>query len=183
MSKTRLLSATMVGQTRPPRDGSITLAAIVCAAMAPVAPALAMPMGSTYTGHVDRQTPLPIGPNEIKIQQTASGTNTGLGTPLDGAKVQWVKTVALKNRQGPVQSAIAFTTPAGATLSAYKGMVTTDPQGRITIRGTNQVTNGTGALAGVKGNGNFSVAHTSKSDFTGERWGEAQMPGQKALKR
>ena len=183
MSKNMLLPAMMLGQPRPPRVRSTTLAAIICAAMAPVAPALAMPMGGNYTGHVDNQTPQPLGPNEVKIKQTASGMNTGPGTPLDGAKVQWVETVTLKNGQGPVQGTITFTTPSGATSSAYKGTATTDPQGRVTAQGTYQVTNGTGELAGVKGNGTFSVAYTSKADFTGEWRGEVQLPGQKSSRR
>ena len=183
MSKDMPLPATMVGQTRPPRGSSMTLAVIICAAMAPVAPALAMPMGGNYTGHVDSQTPHPLGPNEVKIQQTASGMNTGPGTPLDGAKVQWVETVTLKNGKGPVQGTITFTTPSGATSSAYKGMATTDPEGRVTARGTYQVTSGTGELAGARGNGKFSVAYTSKADFTGEWRGEVKMPGQKSSKR
>jgi hypothetical protein len=180
MSKNMLLPATIVGQPRPPRGISITLAAVVCAAMAPAGPALALPMGGNYTGHVDRQIPHPLGPNEVRIEQTASGLNTGPGTPLDGAKVQWVETATLRNGQGPVQG---ITTPSGATSSAYKGTATTDPQGRVTVRGTYRVTNGTGDLAGVKGSGNFSAAYTSRADFTGEWRGEALMPGQKSSKR
>ncbi|MHB2209037.1 hypothetical protein [Methylobacterium sp. CM6257] len=180
MSKDMLLPVMMVGRTLTPRGSSMALAAIICAAMAP---ALAMPMGGNYTGHVDNQTSHPRGPNEVEIQQTASGMNTGPGTPLDGAKVQWVETVTLKNGQGPVHGTITFTTPSGATSSAYKGTATTDPQGRVTARGTYQVTNSTGELAGVKGNGNFSVAYTSKADFTGEWRGEVQMPGQNSSKR
>jgi hypothetical protein len=183
MSKDMLLPAMLVGLLCSPRGRTMTLAAIVGAAIAPVAPALAMPMGGHYTGHVDNQTPHPVGLNEVEIQQTASGLNTGPGTPLDGAKVQWVETVTLKNGQGPVRGTITFTTPSGATSSAYKGVATTDSQGRVTARGTYQVISGTGELAGVKGNGDFSVAYTSKADFTGEWRGEVQMPGQKSSKR
>ena len=157
--------------------------AILCAAFSYATTAYAMPMGGTYTGHVDSQAPQPLGPNEVKIQQTASGMNTGPGTPLDGAKVQWVETVTLKNGQGPVQGTITFTQPSGATSSAYKGMATTDPQGRVTAQGTYQVTDGTGELAGVKGNGTFTVGYSSKTDFTGEWKGEVTMPGQKSSKQ
>ena len=177
------MPAMLVGQLRQLRGRSIILAAITGAAIAPVAPALAMPMGGNYTGHVDNQAPHPVGLNEVEIQQTASGMNTGPGTPLDGAKVQWVETVTLKNGKGPVRGTITFTTPSGATSSAYKGVATTDPQGRVTARGTYQVTSGTGELAGVKGNGDFSVAYTSKADFVGVWRGEVQMPGQKSSKR
>jgi hypothetical protein len=145
--------------------------------------AQAIPMGGSYTGHVDSQTPQAAGPNEIKIQQTASGVNTGPGTPLDGAKVQWVETVTLKNGQGPVQGTITFITPTGTTASAYKGTAMTDPQGRVTGQGTYQVTSGTGELAGVKGKGTFTISYTSRTDFTGEWRGEVQMPGQKSTKR
>ncbi|KAB1071713.1 hypothetical protein F6X53_28895 [Methylobacterium soli] len=173
----------MVGPSCPSGCRLTMLAAIICAAMAPVPPALAMPMGGSYTGHIDHQRPQPLGPNEVRIKQTASGMNAGPGTPLDGAKVQWVETVTLKNGQGPVQGTIRFTTPSGATSSAYKGTATTDPQGRVTAQGTYQVTEGTGALAGVKGRGNFSVAYTSKTDFAGEWRGEVRLPGQKSSKR
>lgn len=145
--------------------------------------AYAMPMGGTYTGRVDSQTPQVIGPNKVKVQQTASGVNTGPGTPLDGAKVQWVETVTLTNGQGPVQGTITFTTPTGSTSSVYKGMVTTDAQGRVTGQGTYKDTAATGEFTGVKGKGTFTVAYTSKTDFTGEWKGEVQLPGQKSSKR
>jgi hypothetical protein len=183
MSKNLLSSATMVGQIHLRRIRSTTLAAIICTAIGPVAPALAMPMGGSYTGHVVDQTPHPLGPNAVKIQQTASGMNSGPGTPLDGAKVQWVETVTLKNGQGPVHGMITFTTPSGATSSAYTGTATTDPRGRVTARGTYQVTHGTGELVGVKGRGNFSVSYTSDADFIGEWQGEVQMPRRTSSKR
>lgn len=147
------------------------------------APAVyAMPMGGAYTGRVDSQTPQVLGPNEVKVQQTASGTNTGPGTPLDGAKVQWVETATLKNGQGPVEGTITFTTPAGSTSSAYKGTVTTDAQGRVTAKGTYKDASATGEFKGVKGQGTFTVAYTSKSDFMGEWKGEVTLPGQKSSK-
>lgn len=162
---------------------SIALVILVGSASGFTFGASAMPMGGTYTGHVDSQTPQAAGPNEMRIQQSASGVNTGPGTPLDGAKVQWVETVTLKNGQGPVQGTITFTTPTGSTSSAYKGTAKTDPQGRVTGQGTYQVTGGTGEMAGVKGKGTFAVSYTSQTDFTGEWRGEVQMPGQKSTKR
>ncbi|GJE45648.1 Ig-like domain-containing protein [Methylobacterium soli] len=139
--------------------------------------------GRKIHGQVDNQTPQPPGPNAVRIKQTVSGMNQGPGTPLDGAKVRWVETVTLKDGQGPVQASITFTTPSGATSSAYTGTATTDPQGRVTAQGTYQVTQGTGELAGVTGTGTFSVAYTSKTDFTGARQGEIQLPGQPSSKR
>ena len=159
-----------------------TVAALTVA-LAFASTANAMPMGGRYTGHVDSQTPQILGPNEVKIQQTASGINAGPGTPLEGAKVQWVETVTLKNGQGPVEGTITFTTPAGSTSSAYRGMVATDPQGRVTASGTYKDTAATGEFMGVKGKGNFTVAYTSKMDFTGEWKGEVTLPNQKSSKR
>jgi hypothetical protein len=163
--------------------GKSTALAVVGAAFGFITPVQAVPMGGSYTGHVDNQTPQVIGPNEVKIQQTASGVNTGPGTPLDGAKVQWTETATLKNGQGPVQGTITFTTPSGATSSTYKGTVTTDPQGRMTAQGTYKDKNATGEFTGVKGSGTFTVTYTSKTDFTGEWRGEVQLSGQKSSKR
>lgn len=159
-----------------------TIAAII-ASLTMSTVAYAMPMGGAYTGHVDNQTPQILGPNEVKVQQTASGVNRGPGTPLDGAQVQWVETVTLKNGQGPVQGTITFTTPAGSTSSAYRGTVMTDPQGRVTARGTYEDTAATGQFTGVKGKGTFTVAYSSKTDFTGEWKGEVTLPGQKSSRR
>ncbi len=140
-------------------------------------------MGGAYAGRVDSQTPQILGPNEVRVQQTASGLNNGPGTPLDGAKVQWVETVTLKNGQGPVEGTITFITPTGTTSSAYKGMVMTDPQGRVTAKGTYRDTDATGEFKGVTGKGSFTVAYTSKTDFTGEWKGEVKLPGQRSSKR
>ena len=153
--------------------------------LAPVLPAaaLAMPMGGSFTGRVDSQAPQGLGPNEVKLQQTASGINTGPGTPLDGARVQWVETVTLKNGQGPVQGTITFTTPGGTTSSLYRGTVTTDAQGRVTATGTYRDSAATGEFAGTKGKGSFSLAYTSKTEFAGQWQGEVTLPGQKSSKR
>ncbi|GJD94758.1 hypothetical protein [Methylobacterium iners] len=158
--------------------------ATLCVALSFAAPAYAMPMGGTYTGRVDGQNVQPLGsPDHIKIEQTATGVNTGPGTPLDGAKVQWRETVTLKNGQGPVQGTITFTTPTGSTSSAYKGTVTTDALGRVTASGTYRDSGATGEFAGVKGQGTFSVAYSSKTDFTGEWKGEVKLPKQKSSQR
>lgn len=143
----------------------------------------AMPMGGSYSGRVESQTPQILGANEVRVQQTATGVNAGPGTPLDGAKVQWVETVTLKNGQGPVEGTITFTTPSGTTSSNYQGIVMTDAQGRITASGKYRDSAATGEFAGVKGSGTFSVAYTSKTDFTGEWKGQIKLPGQKAPKR
>ena len=145
--------------------------------------ALGMPMGGSYTGRVESQTPQVLGPNEVRLQQTASGINTGPGTPLDGARVQWVETLTLKNGQGPVEGTITFTTPTGTTSSVYKGMVATDVQGRVTATGTYRNSAATGAFAGVKGKGTYSVAYGSKTDFSGQWQGEITLPGQTSSKR
>ncbi|BAU92915.1 hypothetical protein ACQKJ1_00710 [Methylorubrum rhodesianum] len=162
-------------------------AAVLAAALslAPLLPAVAvaMPMGGSFTGRVDSQTPQVLGPNEVKLRQTASGINTGPGTPLDGAQVQWVETVTLKNGQGPVEGTITFTTPGGSTSSRYKGTVTTDAQGRVTASGTYRDGPATGEFAGTKGNGTFSLAYSSKTDFAGQWQGEVTLPGQKSSKR
>jgi hypothetical protein len=156
---------------------------IACAALGLATTVQAMPMAGSYTGHVVNQTPQVLGPNEVKLQQTATGVNSGPGTPLDGAQVQWVETVTLKNGQGPVQGTITFTTPSGTTSSVYKGTVSTDAQGRVTAQGTYQDSAATGEFAGVKGNGTFSLAYTSKTEFAGEWRGEVKLPGQKSSKR
>ncbi len=166
----------------------MTRIAVRCAAALLVLPGLsavafAMPMGGSYTGRVDSQTPQPLGPNEVRVQQTASGINTGPGTPLDGAKVQWTETVTLKNGQGPVEGIITFTTPGGTTSSAYKGKVATDAQGRITATGTYKGKAATGEFAGVTGQGTFSLAYTSKSEFSGQWQGDVKLPGPASSQR
>ena len=92
-------------------------------------------------------------------------------------------TVTLKNGQGPVVGTITFITPAGTSTSAYKGMVTTDAQGRITAKGTYRDSAATGAFAGTKGRGNFSVAYSSKTDFTGAWKGDVTAPSGKTSQR
>lgn len=157
--------------------------AALAASLALVAAAQAMPMGGSYTGRVDAQAPQVLGPNHVRVQQTASGLNSGPGTPLDGAPVRWAETVTLKDGQGPVQGTITFTTPSGTTTSAYKGTVATDAQGRVTATGTYRDTAATGEFKGIKGKGTFSVAYSSKTDFSGAWKGEVTLPGPKAARR
>ncbi|GJD87225.1 hypothetical protein [Methylobacterium hispanicum] len=162
---------------------SLSATAALCALIIPVGIAEAMPMGGSYTGRVESQTPQPIGPDQIRIQQKATGVNTGPGTPLDGATVQWTETATLTNGQGPVEGLITFTTPAGSTSSTYRGTVTTDAQGRVTATGTYRDKSSTGEFKGVKGSGTFSLAYVSRTDFTGEWKGDVKLPAQKASKR
>ncbi|HEV2542259.1 MAG TPA: Ig-like domain-containing protein [Methylobacterium sp.] len=164
---------------------ALSTALATALSLAPLLPAAAraMPMGGSFTGRVESQAPQVLGPNEVKLQQTASGLNTGPGTPLDGARVQWVETVTLKNGQGPVEGTITFTTPGGSTSSLYRGTVTTDAQGRVTATGTYRDSAATGEFAGVKGKGTFSLAYSSKTEFSGQWQGEVRLPGQKSSKR
>ncbi|AWI91807.1 hypothetical protein C0214_21790 [Methylobacterium sp. DM1] len=164
---------------------AVTTALATALSLAPLLPgaALAMPIGGSFTGRVESQAPQVLGPNEVKLQQTASGLNTGPGTPLDGARVQWVETVTLKNGQGPVEGTITFTTPGGSTSSLYRGTVTTDAQGRVTATGTYRDNAATGEFAGVKGKGTFSLAYTSKTEFSGQWQGEVTLPGRTSSKR
>lgn len=145
--------------------------------------AQAMPMGGSYTGHVDSQAPQELGPNKVKVQQTASGVNTGPGTPFDGAKVQWKDTVTLENGQGPVQGTITLTTPSGTVTNVYEGKLNTDAQGRVTGQGTWKDSSATGEFSGIKGKGTFTLGYTSKTDFMGEWNGDVQLPRQKSSKR
>lgn len=161
----------------------LSVAAALCALIAPTGLAWAMPMSGSYTGRVESQTPLPSGPNQIKIQQKAVGVNTGPGTPLDGATVQWTETATLTNGQGPVEGLITFTTPTGTTSSAYRGTVTTDASGRVTATGTYRDKSSTGEFAGVTGSGTFSLAYISKTEFAGEWKGDVKLPAQKSSKR
>ncbi|MDR7037344.1 MULTISPECIES: hypothetical protein [Methylobacterium] len=161
----------------------VTGAPMLFLALAVASPAAAMPMAGSFSGRVDNQAPQMLGPNAVRVQQTANGLNAGPGTPLDGAKVQWSEIVTLTNGQGPVEGTITFITPSGTTSSPYTGTVTTDPQGRVTARGKFRTGESTGDFAGLKGNGSFSVAYSSRTDFTGEWRGDFKMPGRKTSRR
>lgn len=62
-------------------------------------------------------------------------------------------------------------------------MVATDAQGRVAAKGTYRDSAATGAFAGVKGNGSFTVAYGSKTDFTGGWKGEVTIPSGKTSQR
>lgn len=146
--------------------------------------AFAMPMAGSLIGHVDSQDVQPMGaPGDMRITKTASGTNAGPGTPLDGARVQWSDVTVLKGGQGPVMGTITFITPTGTTSSPYKGTVTTDPMGRVMATGTFRTIKGSGDFAGLKGRGTFSVAFSSPTDFTGQWQGDFKTPGQRTSRR
>lgn len=139
--------------------------------------AYAMPMSGTMTGHVETQNAQPMGgPDKLKIEETASASNVSPGSPLDGAQVALSEVVLLNKGRGPVRGTNTFTTPTGTTSSTYKGMVTTDAQGRVTVKGKFTTTKGTGAFAGLKGGGTFTVAYTSKTDFISEWKGKFTPP-------
>lgn len=149
-----------------------------------VAPVQAMPMAGTLQGHVDNQNVTPLGgPGDMRIEGIATGSNAGPGTPFDGAKVRWTDTATLKAGQGKSEGVIAFTTPAGTTESPYQGIVSTDAQGRVTVRGKFQTTRGTGDFTGLKGKGTFAVAYSSQTDFTGEWTGTFRAPRTQTSRR
>ena len=147
------------------------------------AAAHALPMSGSSAGHVDTQTPQMIPPDRMNIRQTASGTNAGPGTPFDGAKVTWSEVVKLKSGQGTHQGVITMMTPTGTTVSPYRGTVSTDAQGRVTAKGTFRTTKGTGDFTGLKGNGTYSAAYSSKTDFNIQWQGNFQPASQKTSKR
>lgn len=161
---------------------TLTLSALY-AAVALASSAHAMPMGGAFSGRVDSQTPQVLGPNEMKVQQTAKGTNTGPGTPFDGANVQWSENIKLKNGQGTHEGTITFITPSGTTVSAYSGMVETDTLGRVTAKGRFKSIEATGEFAGLKGDGEYKAAYSSPTAFTGDWKGDFKLPAQKSSKR
>lgn len=144
----------------------------------------ALPMAGAFQGHVDNQSVTPLGgPGDMKIDGVASGSNAGPGTPFDGAKVRWTDSATLKAGQGKSQGVITFITPSGTTDSPYQGVVSTDAQGRVTVRGKFQTTRGTGDFAGLKGRGTFTAAYSSQTDFTGEWTGTFKTPRTQTSRR
>lgn len=158
------------------------IAAAVAAATNPAAQA--MPMAGSYTAKVDGQSAEPVGTGgQIRLTKTATGTNTGPGTPLDGATVRFSDVAVLKDGQGTLKGTITFTTPSGTTSSPYTGRVTTDAMGRVTAEGAFRTTKATGDFAGLKGSGTFTAAFTSPTDFTGQWQGEFRAPAQRTSRR
>lgn len=158
--------------------------AVVLALGAPAGPALAMPMAGSFNGHVDSQVPQPLGaPDHVRVQQTASGSNTGPGTPLDGARVQIQETVTLKAGQGSTMGTITFQTPSGTTRSPYQGTVVTDAQGRITAQGSFRTEATTGEFAGLAGQGRFTVRYETPTEFVGEWSGDFTIGPAQATQR
>ncbi|GEO99925.1 hypothetical protein [Methylobacterium haplocladii] len=166
-----------------PRTALVPATALAALVALPPA-ALAMPMGGTFNGHVDTQSAQPMGAaGQVRITKTASGTNAGPGTPLDGAAVRINDMAVLRNGQGRLKGTIVFATPTGSTSSPYTGTVATDAAGRVTAEGEFREVKGKGEFAGLKGRGRFSVAHSSPTDFTGTWQGEFQVPAQKTSRR
>ncbi len=160
------------------------LAAIAAVVATPISATQAMPMGGSLTAQVDNQSTQPVGKGgQIRLTKTATGTNTGPGTPLDGATVRFSDVAVLKDGQGTLKGTITFATPSGTTSSPYTGRVATDAAGRVTAEGAFRTTKGTGDFAGLKGTGTFSVAFTSPKDFAGQWQGEFQAPAQRTSRR
>jgi hypothetical protein len=165
---------------------SYTIRAALAAAIAAtsIPAAQAMPMGGSLTAQVDGQSAQPIGKGgQIRLTKTATGTNAGPGSPLDGATVRFSDVAVLKDGQGTLKGTITFVTPSGTTSSPYTGRVATDASGRVTAEGAFTTTKATGDFAGLKGRGTFSVAFTSPTSFTGQWQGDFQAPAQRTSRR
>ncbi|GEP11265.1 hypothetical protein [Methylobacterium gnaphalii] len=151
-------------------------------ALAPTASA--MPMGGTFSAQVDGQAAQPMGAaGQVRISRTASGTNAGPGTPLDGATVRIKDMAVLKNGQGAMKGTIVFVTANGSTSSPYTGTLSTDATGRVTAEGAFHAVRGKGEFNGLKGRGQFSVAYSSPTEFSGTWQGDFQLPPQRTSRR
>jgi hypothetical protein len=98
----------------------------------------------------------------------ASGTVTSKGGPLDGFSVIERGIADLRQGNGPQQGYVIFSKGSDQQIVRYEGLVTTtvkDGQPNTTMKGTYEIVNATGALAGTKGAGTYAGYFTAENKY------------------
>jgi hypothetical protein len=121
---------------------------------------------ATYTKKDAQQIPDQEG-HELVLNE-ATGTAASPGGPLDGFSVIERGIADLSQGNGPQQGYVIFDKGSDRQIVRYEGRVTTtmkDGQPNTTMKGTYEVVNATGALAGTKGKGTYSGYFTAEGKY------------------
>jgi hypothetical protein len=149
----------------------VTLAALAAIGLAPTY-ALAGKikdsgsMDATYAKR-DMQ-PIPDQDGHMLVLSEANGTSVNPGGLLDGFSVSIRDFADLRQGTGPQQGYVIYSKGSDQEVVKIDGMVTTtmkDNQPNTTFKGSWSIVNGTGALAGVKGEGTYSGYFTAEDKF------------------
>jgi hypothetical protein len=124
--------------------------------------------------------PIPDQEGHALVLSEAGGTATSPGDALNGFSVIERGIADLRQGNGPQQGYVIFSKGSDQQIVRYEGLVTTtvkDGRPNTTMKGTYEIVNATGALAGTKGAGMYSGSFTAEDkyhiDWDGMRSGGA----------
>jgi hypothetical protein len=112
--------------------------------------------------------PVPDQEGHALMLTEATGTATSPGHPLDGFSVTEWGIADLRQGNGPQQGYVIFSKGADKQVVRFEGNVSTtlkDGKPNTSMKGSYEIVGGSGALADIKGGGNYSGYFTAEDKY------------------
>ena len=112
--------------------------------------------------------PIPDQEGHALMLTESSGTAVSPGSPVDGFSVITREIADLRQGNGPQQGYSIFSKGPDQRVVRFEGIVTTtlkDGKPNTTMKGTYAIVSGTGALAGVGGEGTYTGYFTAEDKY------------------
>ena len=125
--------------------------------------------GSVEATYVKREAlPVPDQEGHVLLQAESSGTSSNPGGLIDGFATTVYEIADLRQGKGPHQGYVIYTKGSDRQVVKFDGTVTTtmkDGKPNTTMKGKYVLVNGTGALAGIEGEGTYAGYFTAEDKF------------------
>jgi hypothetical protein len=136
--------------------------------------------GSFDATYVKREAlPVPDQEGHVLLQGEASGTSSNPGGLIDGFATTAYEIADLRQGNGSQQGYVIFKEDADQQVVKFNGAVTTtmqDGQPKTTMKGKYVIVDGTGALAGIEGEGTYAGYFTAKDKYHVDWEGSRSQP-------
>jgi hypothetical protein len=112
--------------------------------------------------------PIPDQDGHMFVFQEGEGTSTNKGGLVDGFSVSVREITDLRKGTGTQRGYVIYSKGSDQRVDRIDGMVTTimkDGQAKTTFKGKWVIINGTGALAGIEGEGTYAGYFTADDSF------------------
>jgi len=120
----------------------------------------------TYVKH--EALPVPDQEGHVLLQTESSGTSSNPGGLIDGVATTVYEIADLRQGNGQHQGYVIFKKDTNQQVVKYDGTVTTtmqDGQPKTTMKGKYVIVDGTGALAGIEGEGTYAGYFTAEDKY------------------
>ena len=136
--------------------------------------------GSVDMAYVKRcGQPIPDQDDHMFVFNEGEGTSTNKGGLVDGFSVRFREITDLRQGTGAQQGYVIYSKGSDQRVDRIDGIVTTilkDGQPKTTFEGKWVIINGTGALAGIEGEGTYAGYFTAEDRFHVDWEGSRSQP-------